>query len=189
MRHYEVVVMVHPDRSDQVAAMVENYCSAVKDSGGIVHRTEDWGRRQLAYPIQDVYKSHYLLFNFECEPSVIKKLTELFRFNDAVMRNMVLLLREAVTGESPMLQEEAHENPRDRRRPFGSDSRNRDSNRKTDQTSTKTSDIAESSALDQKESSINNASTDDEVKQSEDVVADADSATEAAGENIQGDSV
>ena len=90
MRHYEIVVMVHPDQSDQVPAMVKRYQSMIEESGGTVHRMEDWGRRQLAYPIDKIHKAHYLLMNLECNQTVLEEMTTGFRFNDAVLRNIVM---------------------------------------------------------------------------------------------------
>ncbi len=100
MRHYEVVFMVHPDQSDQVTVMIEKYKTLVESNGGKIHRLEDWGRRQLAYPINKVRKAHYVLMNIECEPSVQFELKELFTFNDAVMRYLILAKEEACTEKS-----------------------------------------------------------------------------------------
>ena len=100
MRHYEVVFLVHPDQSEQVPAMVERYTGIAKDSGGSVHRQEDWGRRQLAYPINKVHKAHYILFNIECEDKVRAELEEAFRYNDAVIRSLIIRREVAITEES-----------------------------------------------------------------------------------------
>ena len=100
MRHYEVVFLVHPDQSEQVPAMVERYTGIVKESGGAIHRLEDWGRRQLAYPINKVHKAHYILMNIECGDSVRAELEEAFRYNDAVIRSLVIRRDEAITEES-----------------------------------------------------------------------------------------
>ena len=102
MRHYEIVFMVHPDQSDQVPAMIERYRNIIEGAGGSVHRLEDWGRRQLAYPINKLIKAHYVLMNIECNPSDVDELVSLFRFNDAVIRHLVLAREEAVTEMSPM---------------------------------------------------------------------------------------
>ncbi len=102
MRHYEIVFLVHPDQSDQVQAMVDKYRSGIEASGGIIHRLEDWGRRQLAYPIQKLHKAHYVLMNIECGPEALKEIESAFRFNDAVLRNMVLAMKTAVTEPSLM---------------------------------------------------------------------------------------
>jgi small subunit ribosomal protein S6 len=102
MRHYEVVFMVHPDQSEQVPAMVERYRSMIEGGGGRIHRLEDWGRRQLAFPIAKVHKAHYVLMNIECGQPVLNELESAFRFNDAVLRNLVIKRDEAVTEPSPM---------------------------------------------------------------------------------------
>jgi len=106
MRHYEVVVMVHPDQSDQVSAMVERYRGIVEAAQGTVHRFEDWGRRQLAYPIDKLHKAHYLLMNVECDQSALDELETAFRFNDAVLRRLVVRCKKAVTGDSPLKKSE-----------------------------------------------------------------------------------
>ena len=100
MRHYEVVFLVHPDQSDQVSPMLERYCSLVKSKGGVVHRVEDWGRRQLAYPVAKVHKAHYALLNIECKAEVLQEITDSFRFNDAVLRELVLQRDYAITEPS-----------------------------------------------------------------------------------------
>ena len=104
MRHYEIVFLVHPDQSDQVPAMVKRYQQIISDDGGHVHRLEDWGRRQLAYPINKVHKAHYILMNIECSQTVLDELTKSFRFNDAVLRNLVLTKKAAVTEPSPIMK-------------------------------------------------------------------------------------
>ncbi len=100
MRHYEVVFLVHPDQSEQVPAMVERYTGMVKESGGTIHRLEDWGRRQLAYPINKIHKAHYILLNIECSDAVRAELEEAFRYNDAVIRSLVIRRDEAIVEES-----------------------------------------------------------------------------------------
>ena len=102
MRHYEVVFLVHPDQSDQVPAMIERYRATITAEGGSVHRLEDWGRRQLAYPINKIHKAHYVLMNIECNQAAIDELASAFRFNDAVIRNMIMRRDEAVTEPSPL---------------------------------------------------------------------------------------
>ena len=104
MRHYEVVFMVHPDQSSQVPAMLERYQTIITKEGGKVHRLEDWGRRQLAYPINKVHKAHYILLNIECRDADLRELENAFRYNDAVLRNLILVRREAVTDPSAMLK-------------------------------------------------------------------------------------
>ncbi|MBT8421210.1 MAG: 30S ribosomal protein S6 [Gammaproteobacteria bacterium] len=102
MRHYEIVFLVHPDQSDQVPAMIERYQSMITTASGIVHRLEDWGRRQLTYPINKVHKAHYVLMNIECSTEILNELTNSFRFNDAVLRNLVISRKKAMTEPSPM---------------------------------------------------------------------------------------
>jgi len=100
MRHYEVVFLVHPDQSEQVRAMVDRYRTLIESGGGIIHRLENWGRRQLAYPINKVHKAHYVLMNIECSAQILNELTNAFRFNDAVIRNLVIKRDEAITEPS-----------------------------------------------------------------------------------------
>ncbi len=120
MRHYEIVFLVHPDQSEQVPAMIERYRGMIEASGGTVHREEDWGRRQLAHPISKVHKAHYVLFNVECEKSGLDELVGAFRFNDAVLRHLVIHRDEAVTEASPMAKSaEQEERPRGRDRDRG----------------------------------------------------------------------
>lgn len=104
MRHYEIVFIVHPDQSEQVPAMVDRYQNVVTNHGGKIHRMEDWGRRQLAYPIQKLHKAHYILMNVECGNDAISELETSFKFNDAVLRHFVLQMKEAVTAASPMMR-------------------------------------------------------------------------------------
>ena len=106
MRHYEIVFIVHPDQSEQVPAMVERYKALVATHGGQVHRLEDWGRRQLAYPIQKLHKAHYVLMNIECDGEVLAELEHGFKFNDAVLRHLIIKMKRAVTEPSPMMKEE-----------------------------------------------------------------------------------
>ncbi len=102
MRHYELVLLVHPDQSDQVVGMVERYIKLVQDNGGVIHRLEDWGRRQLAYPINKIHKAHYVLFNIETDGETLAELEELFRYNDAIIRSLVMRRDDAVTEESQL---------------------------------------------------------------------------------------
>ena len=106
MRHYEVVFIVHPDQSEQVQGMVERYRALVETKGGIIHRLEDWGRRQLAYPIQKIHKAHYALMNIECDQETLDELEHAFKFNDAVLRHLTVLKTKAVTDASPMMKDE-----------------------------------------------------------------------------------
>ena len=112
MRHYELVFLVHPDQSEQVPAMVERYTNLITEDGGQVHRLEDWGRRQLAYPINKIHKAHYVLMNIECSDSVLSELNDTFRYNDAIIRNLVIRRKEAVTDVSPIKASEGREDRR-----------------------------------------------------------------------------
>lgn len=106
MRHYEIVFIVHPDQSEQVPAMIERYRAQITGNGGNIHRLEDWGRRQLAYPIQKVHKAHYVLMNIECSQEVLEEMEHGFKFNDAVLRHLTIATKTAVTAPSPMMKEE-----------------------------------------------------------------------------------
>lgn len=106
MRHYEIVFLVHPDQSEQVPAMIERYKGIIESKGGKIHRLEDWGRRQLAYSINKIHKAHYVLMNVECGNEEMAELESGFRFNDAVLRNMVIKCKEAITEQSPLMKEE-----------------------------------------------------------------------------------
>ncbi|MDC0482083.1 30S ribosomal protein S6 [Gammaproteobacteria bacterium] len=109
MRHYEIVFLVHPDQSDQVPAMIKKYSGIVTASDGKIHREEDWGRRQLAYPINKIHKAHYILLNIECNLEVIEEISSNFKFNDAVIRNMILQRKTAITEKSSILKDEEEE--------------------------------------------------------------------------------
>jgi small subunit ribosomal protein S6 len=106
MRHYEVVFIVHPDQSEQVPAMIERYKTLVTARNGAIHRLEDWGRRQMAYPIQKVHKAHYVLMNIECDGETLAELEHAFKFNDAVLRHLTVKMRKSVATPSPMMKEE-----------------------------------------------------------------------------------
>ena len=105
MRHYEVTLIVHPDQSSQVTTMIEKYKELITSGGGIVHRDEDWGRKHLAYPINKIYKAHYLMMNIECDKETLDKLNYNFRFNDAILRNLIISKKEAITEPSIMVTE------------------------------------------------------------------------------------
>ena len=105
MRHYEIVFLVHPDQSEQVPAMVERYRKMITGSGGEIHREEDWGRRQLEFPIKKIHKAHYVLLNIECSKEVLDELESAFRFNDAVLRHLTLSRKKAITEKSAMMKE------------------------------------------------------------------------------------
>ena len=116
MRHYEIVFLVHPDQSEQVPSMVERYKKIIEEDGGKVHRHEDWGRRQLAYSINNVHKAHYILLNIECGEKALAEIEDNFRYNDAVIRNLIIRRDEAVTEQSDIVKAEENRNTRDRRR-------------------------------------------------------------------------
>ena len=113
MRHYEVVFLVHPDQSDQVQAMVDRYRAMIEEDGGQIHRLEDWGRRQLAYPINKIHKAHYVLMNIECSQAVLDELQSAFRFNDAVIRNLVMQKDGPETEASPLIRSRDERDSRD----------------------------------------------------------------------------
>jgi small subunit ribosomal protein S6 len=115
MRHYEIVFMVHPDQSEQVPAMIERYKALIENDGGAIHRLEDWGRRQLAYPIENLVKAHYVLMNIECGAKALAELTDGFRFNDAVLRHLVLAREGAETEASLILKSKDEKGDRRRR--------------------------------------------------------------------------
>ncbi|MFC4158484.1 30S ribosomal protein S6 [Chitinimonas lacunae] len=106
MRHYEIVFIVHPDQSEQVPAMIERYKTMIANDGGKIHRLEDWGRRQLAYPIQKIHKAHYVLMNVEISQAILDELEHAFKFNDAVLRHLTIKMERAVVDASPMMKEE-----------------------------------------------------------------------------------
>lgn len=114
MRHYEIVFIVHPDQSEQVPGMIDRYRAMIEREGGAIHRCEDWGRRQLAYPIAKIHKGHYVLMNIEAPSGVLEELESAFRFNDAVLRNMILKRKAAETETSKIYEEELREQERDR---------------------------------------------------------------------------
>jgi small subunit ribosomal protein S6 len=121
MRHYEVVFMVHPDQSEQVGAMVSKYTAIIEASAGKIHRLEDWGRRQLAYIINKLHKAHYMLMNIECGSEALRELESAFRFNDAVIRSLILRTDKAITEPSPLLKEKDKEDRKPRERNMGED--------------------------------------------------------------------
>jgi small subunit ribosomal protein S6 len=110
MKHYEIIFLVHPDQSEQVPGMIERYSNIVTQRKGKVHRVEDWGRRQLAYPINKVLKAHYILMNVECDQEAVNELSNTFRYNDAIIRNMILNVKHATTEPSPLLKEREYRN-------------------------------------------------------------------------------
>ena len=127
MRHYEVVFLVHPDQSEQVPAMIDRYRTMIETDGGKIHRLEDWGRRQLAYPIERLLKAHYIMLNIECSAGALKELQDAFRFNDAVLRHLIIQMKEAVTEMSAIMKTK-DEKPRRRDDDNASDSNDGDRN-------------------------------------------------------------
>ena len=115
MRHYEIVFLVHPDQSDQVQAMIDRYRVMIEEDGGKIHRLEDWGRRQLAYPINKIHKAHYVLMNVECSQTVLDEMQIAFRFNDAVIRNLIIQRDGAETEPSPLIRSRDDRETRDDR--------------------------------------------------------------------------
>jgi small subunit ribosomal protein S6 len=140
MRHYEIVFLVHPDQSEQVPSMIERYTGSIKETGGEIHRLEDWGRRHLAYPIQKIHKAHYVLMNIECNNETLAELNNTFRFNDAVIRSMVIRTKDAVTGDSPIKAAESRQDRRDDR------PRREDSASTTEAPATETAEAAPAAA-------------------------------------------
>ena len=114
MRHYEIIFLVHPDQSEQVPAMIERYRGIIEAKDGKIHRQEDWGRRQLAYPINKVHKAHYVLMNIECNSETVDELSSAFRFNDAVIRNLIVKKDEPVTEPSPLMKSKDEEESEER---------------------------------------------------------------------------
>lgn len=112
MRHYEIVFLVHPDQSEQVPGMVERYSGLITAAGGQIHRLEDWGRRHLAYPINKIHKAHYILMNIECSNEVLEELSHNFRFNDAIIRDLIVRRKEAITEESAVKASQGREDRR-----------------------------------------------------------------------------
>ena len=138
MRHYEIVFMVHPDQSEQVPGMIERYTQTIEKDGGKVHRLEDWGRRQLAYPIEKIHKAHYVLMNVEASAEAMEELRTNFRFTDAVLRDMIIRCDEAVTEESPIMK--AEKESRDRRGRSSDRPRRDDSDNNSDDSNDESSD-------------------------------------------------
>jgi len=134
MRHYEIVFLVHPDQSEQVPAMIERYRSTIETTGGAIHRLEDWGRRQLAYPINKIHKAHYVLLNVECGDEALEELSNNFRYNDAVIRNMVVRRKGAVTEVSPIKAADSKERrPRDEAKPEAATAKTEEAPAKTEE--------------------------------------------------------
>ena len=166
MRHYEIVLLVHPDQSDQVPGMIERYGATIEKANGIVHRSEDLGRRQLAFPISKIHKAHYILFNIEVKQDVLDELESAFRFNDAVIRTMVIRRKGVITGNSLLYEEELRDKEKDRERDRLA---GKSSEKKTDGKEPK-EEAEEESSSDQSESKAeesDEAQESDESKESE----------------------
>ena len=143
MRHYEIVFLVHPDQSDQVSAMVDRYKTMIENGGGKVHRLEDWGRRILAYPINKILKAHYVLINIETSQEILDELVSAFRFNDAVLRHMVISCKDAITEPSPMMKSIEKERERDNRETTPPKASSSESSTSTEQPSAETEEPKE----------------------------------------------
>lgn len=163
MRHYEIVFLVHPDQSEQVNAMIDRYRSMIESSGGAIHRLEDWGRRQLAYPINKIHKAHYVLMNIECGAEALDELTSAFRFNDAVIRNLVIQRDQADVEPSPMAKAKEEQDARE-----VENSERREQN------------AARSESHTEETSNTETAADDEAAPAAEESVADTDDADDAA---------
>lgn len=153
MRHYEIVFVVHPDQSDQVPAMVERYTQMIKETGGKIHRQEDWGRRQLAYPINKIHKAHYVLMNVECGREVLDEIITLFRYNDAILRHLEIKKDEAITEESLILKGERES--RERR------ARAEQKRRQDDEAAARSAENSDNSSDDDSDEQAEDASSED----------------------------
>ncbi len=153
MRHYEIVFLVHPDQSEQVSAMIERYRGIIESKDGRIHRLEDWGRRQLAYPINKVHKAHYVLMNIECGLETLDELTSAFRFNDAVIRNLVTQRDDAVTEPSPLIKSKEEDEADERRERHASDSDEDDSSDADDEAETSAELVADETEAEETEQS------------------------------------
>ena len=148
MRHYEIVFLVHPDQSEQVPAMTERYRTLITESGGSIHRLEDWGRRQLAYPINKIHKAHYVLMNVECGADTLAELESIFRFNDAIIRTMTIKRDSAITETSPLSKE--NESKTANKRPERSDRPRQEESKPVEQAAAPaTEDAAEAAPADE----------------------------------------
>jgi small subunit ribosomal protein S6 len=168
MRHYEIVFLIHPDQSEQVPAMVEKYQGMVTESGGQVHRLEDWGRRQLSHTINKIHKAHYVLMNIECEQSVLDEIQSAFKFNDAVLRHLVIRRDEAVTEASPLARSEEELREKEARQPSADEDAKApfdDEEADDDDDSSDDDASEESSASEGDEAAESDSDSDDEPKQ------------------------
>jgi small subunit ribosomal protein S6 len=195
MRHYEIVFLVHPDQSEQVPAMVERYQGMVADSGGAVHRTEDWGRRQLAHPINKIHKAHYVLLNVECGQSVLDEIRGAFRFNDAVLRHLVIARDKAITEASPMAiavaEEKAKEKEAQQRREAKAAAEAAMREEEEEAEATESEKDAEESAAEDAEESAAEEAEESAAEEAEESAAEeaeespAEEAEQAAGEQAE----
>lgn len=159
MRHYEIVFMVHPDQSDQVGGMSERYSKIVTDAGGTVHRLEDWGRRQLAYPINKIHKAHYTLMNVECDQASLDEITTQFRYNDAVLRNLVIKRKEAVVEMSDIMK--AENESRERKARASARMQEEESRQEAEAKAEKEKEVISAESSDTEEAAPEEASTED----------------------------
>ena len=184
MRHYEIVFLVHPDQSEQVPAMVERYRNIITSSGGTVHREEDWGRRQLEFPIKKIHKAHYVLMNLECNQVVLNELESAFRFNDAVLRHLTLTCKAAITEKSAMMMEvEREESAKSSdRRPAATSDNAAETSDETSEVSADDDDVAETSD----ETSEVSADDDNaELKSKTEMIADVEAGSEVESSKIE----
>ncbi len=179
MRHYEIVFLVHPDQSEQVPAMVERYQGMVTESGGHVHRNEDWGRRQLAHPINKIHKAHYALLNIECGFSVVEEIKSAFKFNDAVLRHMVISRDEAVTEASPMAVAVAEEKAKEK------EAQQRREAKAAAEAAMRTESPVEKPAEESAEPVAAKAEADVAAQSPEEAVAETDATTENSGDDVE----
>ena len=174
MRHYEIVFLVHPDQSEQVPAMIDRYKTVINDATGNIHRIEDWGRRQLAYPIKKIHKAHYVLMNIECSLEALREIENIFRFNDAIIRSLVLKKDKAVTDTSLLMNEKVREDAATRRET------------RTEETVTATKDSAESSVEAAAETVVEKVeAVVEEVEEVEAVVEEVEAAAETVAEKVK----
>ena len=184
MRHYEIVFLVHPDQSEQVPAMVERYRNMITSSGGTVHREEDWGRRQLEFPIKKIHKAHYVLMNLECSQEVLNELESAFRFNDAVLRHLTLTCKAAITEKSAMMMEvEREESAKSSdRRPAATSDNDAETSAETAEVSADSDDAAETSD----ETAEGSADSDDaELVSKTEMIADVEAGSEVETSKIE----
>ena len=184
MRHYEIVFMVHPDQSDQVGGMSERYSKIVTDAGGTVHRLEDWGRRQLAYPINKIHKAHYTLMNVECDQASLDEVTTQFRYNDAVLRNLVIKRKEAVTEMSDIMK--AENESRERKARASARMQEEESRQEAEAKAEKEKEVISAESSDTEEAAPEEASTEETAAEpaAEEAAPDETAAEPAAEEAV-----